>query len=325
MAIDASFQEASAQPRIEQLPFAHLSIELGHLYMEDYGLGIDGLREHFRAVTPWAQAAGRACEDCVAGRRPRISTCFLVDDYFSPFGSPREIVPDLIRAAADADLQIDYLARESACANAGDVSLARLVESQLVDEPAPSTDGSRPPVTESGWLCNGRRSPVAVTGEAIGIPTRWTPPAENAVDRHSIFLDVELWDERTPGARTWSCPFLAAVWQLLRLGMLRSQGRGVAVPEPVPDELPERWDELPAVLRLNESAAPFCAYQTFSVLSARFLAVEHAVRTVLGHVNVAAAVAEQVAQRCAREGLSLPPELVDRVGYAFIHGGTRRQ
>lgn len=324
--VDATFREASAQPRVEQLPLAHVSIELGHLYMEDYAAGIDGLRANFQRVAPWAEAARQACQTTVGDRRARISTCFLVDDYFGPFGSPRQIVPDLMRAAADAGLEIDYLGRESGCATADGVPIARLVEGQLVAEPAPSTDGSRPPVSESGWLCNGERSATPGVGEAMGVISQWTPPVESAVNRHSIFLDVELWDEKPEdGSRTWSCPFLAAVWQLLRLGMLRNLGQGVAVPQPLPGELPERWDELPALLRLNPSAAPFSAYRTFSVLSARFLSVEHAVRTILGQVNVAGAVATQVTDRAEREGVALPPELVERIEYAFVHTGSGRR
>jgi hypothetical protein len=325
MSVDATFHETSAQPRVEQLPLGHMSIELGHLYMEDYAAGIDGLRDHFRRVAPWAEAARRACQDAIGDRRARISTCFLVDDYFGPFGSPRDIVPDLMTAAGDAGLEIDYLGRESGCAMADGVSIARLVEGQLVVEPAPSTDGSRPPTSESGWLCNGQRSVPAGTGEAMGEMSEWRPPVENVVNRHGIFLDVQLWDEKPGGPRVWSCPFLAAVWQLLRLGMLRDLGRSVAVPEPMPEELPERWSELPALLQLNPSAASFSAYRTVSTLSIAFLTVENAVRMILGQMNVAAGVAAQVADRAEREGVTLPPELVDRVGYSFYDTGSQRR
>jgi hypothetical protein len=318
---EAAFTETSAQPRVERVPFAHLSIELGHLYMEDYEAGIDSLRWHFRQVAPWARAAHEAYAAALGNRRPRVSTCFLVDDYFAPFGSPREIVPQLVEAATECGLRIDYLGRESGCAEADDVDLARLVEGRLVVEPAPDTNGSRPPVTKTGWLCNGLRSPVAGSAEAMGEVVGWRPPAESAANRHSIFLDVELWKEKArDGDRLWSCPYLASVWQLLRLGMLRNFGRPVAVPRAWTGDLPERWDELPAVTQLNPSAAPFCGYRTFSVLAGRFLPIEHAVRTILSQVNVEDAVARQALERSAGEGLVLPAELVDRVEYAFANG-----
>jgi hypothetical protein len=321
MATEAAFTETSAEPRVERVPLAHLSVELGHLYVEDYEAGIDGLRWQFRQVAPWAVAAQQACAAALGNRTARVSTCFLVDDYFAPFGSPREIVAQLVQAAADCGLRIDYLARESGCAEADDVDLARLVEGRLVVEPAPDTNGSRPPVTETGWLCNGRRSPAVGSGEAMGEVIGWRPPAENAANRHSIFLDVELWkDKARDGDRLWSCPYLATVWQLLRLGVLRNLGRPVAVPRVWTGELPERWDELPAVVQLNGSAAPFCAYRTFSVLAGRFLPIEHAVRMILSQVNVEDVVARQVLERSGGEGLVLPPELVERVEYAFVNG-----
>jgi hypothetical protein len=322
MTADATFREAAAEPRVEGIPLAHLSVELGHLYMEDFAAGPDHLVHHFEHVSVWAQAAVQACAKATAGRKARVSTCFLIDDYFTRFSTPAKVVPELIRAARYSGLEIDYLARESACAVADGVPLASLVEGKLVADPAPNTNGSRPPTTETGWLCNGQRSPATAvpgTGEAMGEVQSWEPPEENAANRHSIFLDVELWDEAR-GRRTWSCPFLAAVWQLLRLGMLRNLGETVAVPRACADGFPEDWDQLPPVVKLNPNAAPFSAYRTLSVLSPRFLGIEHAVRTILSQVAVERAVADQIARRCESEGLPLPAEVISRIEYVFIAG-----
>ncbi|MEU5047441.1 hypothetical protein AB0G40_41910, partial [Streptomyces griseorubiginosus] len=38
------FRESSAEPRTESLPFSHLSLEIGHLYMEDIVEGPERLR-----------------------------------------------------------------------------------------------------------------------------------------------------------------------------------------------------------------------------------------------------------------------------------------
>jgi hypothetical protein len=326
---DAVFREASAERRIASVPLSHLSLELGHLYMEDYAAGPQHLRETFRQVAPWADAARQACvanlqnqqrRDGREGRRTRarISTCFLVDDYFTPFSSPAELVPELISAAGEAGLEIDYLARESGCAEADGVMLARLVENRLVADPPPDTNGSRPPVAEVGWLCNGERSPVSNTAEAMDAIPQWKPPIQNASRRHSIFLDVELWDsDKSTGLRTWSCPFLAAVWQLLRLGMLRHDGEAVAAPQQWQGQFPDDWHELPAVTQLSPSAAPFSAYQTLSILSTRFLPIEHAVRTILSQTAVDRDVLGQVVTRSQGEGIDLPLELVDRIDYVF--------
>jgi hypothetical protein len=325
---DAVFREASAERRVASVPLAHLSIELGHLYMEDFAAGPQHLRQCFQQAAPWANAARQACTDSIqrqrtqqGGRegrraRARISTCFLVDDYFTPFSSPAELVPELMSAAHEAGLEIDYLARESGCADADGVMLARLVEDRLVADPPPDTNGSRPPAAEVGWLCNGQRSPASGAAEAMDAIPRWTPPIQNAARRHSIFLDVELWDESN-GRKTWSCPFLAAVWQLLRLGMLRHDGEGVATAQRWEGEFPNNWDELPVVTQLNPTAAPFSAYRTLSVLSTRFLAIEHAVRTILSQTSIDRDVLGQVMTRSRREGIDLPLELVDRIDYVF--------
>ncbi|WP_239089477.1 SCO2522 family protein [Sphaerimonospora thailandensis] len=310
--MNAMFGEVTAERRIAAAPLSHVSIELGHLYMEDFEAGPDRLRRMFRRVAPWAGAVRSTWEEQVPGRRARVSTCFLIDDYFSRFSSPAELVPMVLEAAAESDLTIDYLARESACAEP-----AGLVEDRLVDDPPPGANGSRPPVKETGWLCNGMRSSQAGAVQAMGRAQRWAPPAQNAKRGHSIFVDVELWDETGPH-RTWSCPFLAAVWQLLRLGLLRDGGRLPLRPELRPQAWPTDWDALSPIVQLGDHAPPFAAYTTMSVLSPRFLPVELAVRTILSQVAVDAEVLEQVAGRSEGEGIRLEEELVDRISYVFI-------
>lgn len=314
--MDTAFRETSSDPRTAAVPLSHLSLELGHLYMDDFAAGPDRLREQFTRVKPWADAARLACT-APAGRRPRISTCFLIDDYFTRFSSPAEVVPQLLEQAAECGLVIDYLARESACAEAGASQPARLVEARLVQSPPPGSNGSRPPATEVGWLSNGERSPSDLS-EAMRAAAGWQPPREIEARRHSVFLDVELWDEHGD-LRTWSCPFLAAVWQLLRLGLLRDQGREVLSPVPRGEQFPGSWDSLPPLVQLNAAAAPFAAYRTFSVLASRFLPIEHAVKVILDQWSPEEPVLRQIAERAGHEGLAVPDDVADRVGYLF-HG-----
>lgn len=330
---DSVFREATAERRVASVPLSHLSIELGHLYMDDFAADMD-LQQHFAQIVPWVNAARQACAESLRNRkskhgqqnrepRTRISTCFLIDDYFTQFSSPAEIIPTLVSAARATGLEIDYLARESGCAYAEDVDLARLVEGRLVQDPPPSSNGSRPHATEVGWLSNGQRSPADNAAREAMEVQGWTPPVQNSARRHSIFVDVELWDESN-GHRTWSCPFLAAVWQLLRLGMLRHDGDSVALPQPWEGTFPDAWDKIPAVTQLNSTAAPFSAYRTLSILSARFLPVELAVRTILSQVAIDRDVLSQVTARSKGEGVELPLELVDRVGYV-ITGSSAAQ
>ena len=314
---DVTFEETAARRSVESVPLSHVSIELGHLYIEEFTGGPEQLRRHFARVAPWVAAARQAATDRVPGGRARVSTCFLIDDYFTLFSTPSAVLAQVQEAIEGTGLVIDYFAREAGCAQADDLPLAELVLTQLVSDPVPETTGERPPITETGWLCNGKRSPVSGPGQAMSPDRVWLPPAQNAANRHSIFLDVELWDYEDDGTRRWSCPFLAAVWQLMRLGLLRHQGEGVTVPYQL-DDWPDDWDKIPAVVKLNPRAAPFSAYRTFSVLGSRFLPVEHAVRTILGQFSISPAVLDQLQTRSRNEHVDLPKDLVERVEYAFV-------
>jgi hypothetical protein len=246
----------------------------------------------------------------------------MVDDYFSRFSSPSDVLPGIIAAADAAGLTIDYVARESGCAEANGVALAELVRGRLVPDPPPGTNGTRPPVEETGWLCNGQRSPAAEPAEALREISRWQPPVENGARNHSIFIDLELWDQRPDGRspKRWSCSFLAAVWQLLRLGLLRDEGKPVVAPRKWFTDFPEDWDELPPIVQVSQTANPFSAYQTLSVLDPGFLSIESAVRMVLQRVGIDPAVQSQVIERSAREGISLPADVVERIAYVFLPG-----
>jgi hypothetical protein len=320
MISNVEFKEASAQRRTESIPLAHLSIELGHLYAEDFGPGYDHLQRHFEQVAPWVDQARNACQAQLSkGVKARVSTCFLIDDYFNRFGSPPEVIELLLKAAQASGLSIDYIAREAGCAEDDGVPVAGLVVDRLVPNPPPNTTGGRPPAIESGWLCNGQRTPGWAAAPAMKAEPAWAPPVQNGANLHSIFVDVELWSE-AQGRRTWSCAFLASVWQLVRLGLLRHSGYPVVQPyllerdEPIPAD----WDKLPAVIQVNPKAAPFSAYRTISVLKSQFLSIELAVRTILGQILVEPAAAQQLATRSRHEGIALPSELIERIGYVFI-------
>jgi hypothetical protein len=306
---EATFSEATGEQRVESVPLSQLSIELGHLYFEDLRRGPEALRRRFEAVAPWAQAVLRP--------GARISTCYLVDDYFSSEMSPAEIVPMVLDAAMQAGLSIGYLARESACASVDGIDVAHLVTQWIIDEPPEGANGVRPPATVGGWLSNGERSPTTVPAAMKG-PPQWRPPRESARNRHSIFLDVELWSA-VGDRRLWSCPMLAAVWQLARLGMLRYEGKPLLQPQVWEQAWPAEWAALPGVIRIDPHAAPFSAYRTLSVLDIQFLPVEHAVRQILGVVAIDPLVMNQSVLRAGKEGLAVADEIVGRVGYVFVN------
>jgi hypothetical protein len=303
----------TARPRVEMVPRSHLSIEIGHLSMEDLLGGPDALRAHFAKIKPWtdfllARTSGQ-----------RVSTCFLVDEYFSTIRTPEELIPELVEAAAAEGIVIDYLARESGCAEAGDISPAALVMARIVPDPPQGANGTRPPKHVTGWLTNAEGMAAPQT-EAMRGP-RWTPPQENGAQAHSICLDVQLWDHpKDGGPRRWSCSFLAAVWQLLRLGLLRHQGKAIVTPDRWKGPYPDRWSELPPVIRLGERAQPFYAFRTMTVLETRFAQVEAAVRLILSQVAVDPVVGAQTQQQAAAQGVDLPDDIVRRVSHVFSDG-----
>ncbi|MGW6541462.1 SCO2522 family protein [Streptomyces massasporeus] len=312
---DSVFHEPTAGPRTQSVPLAHLSLELGHLYMEDFAAGPGRLRDHFTEVRFWADAACAAAARRTKGRRPRVSTCFLVDDYFTRFSTPAELIPLVLAEAEKAGLVIDYLARESGCAADGGIDPAESVLRRIVESPPLGSDGARPPVSWTGWLANGHRHPA--TRSALSEAPTWQPPEETGALNHSVFMDVELWSQ-AKGRRLWSCPFLAAVWQLARLGLLRHLGEPVLTPHPwTGDDFPRDWDHLPPLLRLSDSAAPFSAYRTCTLLPSRFLPVESAVRLVLDQTHVDAEALRQIAERSTREGAEVPTAIAQRTTYVF--------
>lgn len=314
--MDTSFRETTTLRRVQDVAYSHLSVELDHLYMEDFARGEDHLRARIAQVAPWFETAVRTLKAGRLTRRPRISTCFLVDDYFSDLIPPRELIPMLSEAAAKEGMRIDYVARESACAVVDGVQVAAIVAGRLVSIPVEGTDGSRPPVAESGWLSNGQRSPAGPAEALRAQP--WKPPVEAEARQHSIFVDVQLWSEKEGGERLWSCPMLAAVWQLSRLGLLRDHGRTIIQPQPLPEQLPGEWSAMPAVVQLNPNATPFHGYRTLSLLDSRFLGIEHAVRVILEQVAQDDEVMERVLQRANQEGMPVAQDVTGRIAYTFV-------
>ncbi|RSM84814.1 hypothetical protein DMH04_19815 [Kibdelosporangium aridum] len=315
--MDTTFRELAADPRVEAVPFAHMSLELGHLYMDDFKAGKDHLKAQLAKVVHWANAARAAISERTGPKtRPRVSTCFLIDDYFTQFSTPAAVLPDLLDAAASVKLEIDYLARESACAESNGIPLAEMVAGWLTTVPPEGFNGSRPPAVETGWVCNGERSP-SESQEAMR-RTDWAPPVETGARNHSVFADIELWRDRGK-ERQFSCAYLAAIWQLLRLGVLRYEGSTVVKPRQVKvTDFPQRWDELPPIVQLRDGADSFCGYRTFSVLPYRFLQVEHAVRVILSQISAPQEPIDQVVERGRRDGVPIPHDVTERIEYMFM-------
>jgi hypothetical protein len=321
------FREFTPTTTIRGVRMSHLSIEVGHLYMNELDDDTDTIADRFRQVVPWIAAAKASV---ISGKNPpRVSTCFLLDDYFigeaGAAVNPSEVIEKLLSAADKAGVHIDYLARESACARIGQTRLAELVLSKVRPEPEPGANGSQPLTQWPGWLSNGRfTEPVPLQAMDSLEPEQ---PEEYGARNHSVFLAVELYKEHIgaggvpdPAKNLWSCSFLAAVWQLLRLGLLRDGGEPVVKPEPrLPTMIGHaKWGKLPAVIQLNPGAEAFSAYRTLSILPQDYLPIEHAVRQILSHTTVDEPILRQTRDRATGEGLELPDAIVRRVTHAFI-------
>lgn len=334
------YSEETEHARIEQVPLSHLSIEVGHFYMNEIADDMDQVVKEFRRIVPLVDAF-IASARVQFGPRARVSTCYLIDDYFQPDTDPREILGKLLTAADETGVQIDYLARESGCWEAEPFAdgvpfgeplrLAEMVAARIIAEPeVSSSTGRRPPTAENGWLCNGRRSSLDEPTQAMRVQ-QYRPPEEFGRREHSIFLDVQLWSKRTENVdgravtyTKWSCAFLASVWHLLRLGMLRFEGKPVVAPQPwVPsDPWPKRWGEIPAVVQLNPRAAPFAAYKTLSMLPKRYLGIEHSVRLILDHIDLDGDVVDQIIERGAHDDVpvSVSRKVTERLSHLLLDG-----
>ncbi|GAA2047848.1 SCO2522 family protein [Catenulispora yoronensis] len=337
-AVEVSYQEATETARIEAVPFSHLSVETGHLVLAQFADGDQALIEQLEQAGPWLEASVKRARKRF-GRDARISTCFLVDDQ-TPWDQaqerpkPSEVFDLVASAGARVGFAVDYIACESGCATARDrpyagphdrSPLADIVAGAIVAEPEAGANGSRPPTGQSGWLSNGRRSPsVSVAMDA----PQWEPPAEFGPYRHSVFVDVELWSTEHgsgPDAgreRQYSSSLLTAVWQLLRLGLVRNAGRAVATPYGFgPGEaLPDLWSQLPSITRRTPDAAPFTAYLALSLLPARYRASEHAAEVVLDHLRFDEAVLVEAADRARGEAVPvrLPENPAGRISHLFF-------
>ncbi|MGK8501038.1 SCO2522 family protein [Nocardia asiatica] len=322
------------RPRIAQVPLSHLSIEVGRLPMADLDDSEDHVRAQFSRIAPLVTAF-TADAKAEFGTRARVSTCFLIDDYFGRDTSPSEILGKLLGAAQECGLTIDYLARETGCVDAplgsaGDlrIPLADMVAARVVAEPPVGSTGRRDSGAESGWLCNGDRAGNHGPGQAMH-PRHYEPPKEQGEQSHSIFLDVQLWSKAEVEGRAeervrWSAQFLASIWQLLRLGMLRYNGEPVVEPQPWrPDDgWPQRWSELPSVVKLEPRSKPFAAYRSLSMLPQHHLGIAAAVQMILNQIDLEQEVVEQIIERGRREEIPVwvPREVTERIGHILLPG-----
>jgi hypothetical protein len=257
---------------------ARYSIEPGHFYSAAFAEGMDAMVARFRQVGYFVNALAE----------PGDSISFLFDDYHNrPQAdvTPSDIIWQIQESSTRGGVRIDYIAREAACVRLAKHVLELLKPTGYVRE-----------TEETRWLLDDPR-PNAVAPPAMS-------PLNAVAHERSSYIDVEIYNNSGQG-RPWACPYLAAIWQGLRLGELHDSA--FDQPYLVGDDLPDwsSWEETPALIQLNPNAQAFVAERSLSVLPASFLEVEGAVQKILGRFSLAS---------------GLTPPVQERVSHAFLSG-----
>ena len=308
--------------------FADLSIEVGHLYLRDLArLDDSKWRDFVRSRILSGLASVAPTIKRYYRHKRSVSIVVLIDDYFSDDGSSpdRNDVASAVQEVADdvqqrldskfrnrhswrRPLSIDYISFESSLASSVDRLYNRIF---LSDE------------VSGSWLSNGqdgRPSSSERHGALIGISDIETVGREKGQTGrpHAIHVDVELFSEPSKVRndlvqRIWSCPILAAWWQLVRLGIFRDEA---GLPE-----MPEGTIALDMSKEVSKSNScpPFFGKRTLTVLSPEFLEVEMAVRTILGRVRLI-----DGERRDLRVDKRLPSaaEHLNRIAYVLVPDGV---
>jgi hypothetical protein len=244
---------------IESIPFtekAGLSIETGHFYPNAFSKNATPpLADRLERVKIWADAAESELKQETG---EEASTVYLIDDYSCNF-KPQRIIRQIIDAAKQSKLRVDYLAREGAC-----IPLAGIVLDQLATTEVFAKDES-----VAHWFDS--------TLEAVGVGDTWEGRLQFGGEMYYKYAKNE-----------WACAHLAAVWQLLRLGVLHHPDFDKPFLLKNKDELPawKKWDEVPGLIQLNPGAAPFQAHETLSILPKSYIDVENLVKKIITNLPV---------------------------------------
>jgi hypothetical protein len=262
------------------------------------------------------QAAREArCLEMVTGLLDRRghswSTCMLVDDT-NPRSDAADLETRLLAAWQTTGLPLDHVVRETDCIKSIGLMIERFTgEVDLGLAGALGTAVQPPPIDvvaeRRRWLSNAeparpptRRLGAVELDEEPGEVDTVTARVSGARGSrmHSIHLDIEMWSVIGQGEPVWSCPVLAAWWQLLRLGAPHTNQ--IPLASPVAGGRP---------LTLH-------ARSTLTLLPPTLLEVENAVRAILEHVVVPP---DWLADDVNGEPPSNATSHLERIGYIFMN------
>jgi hypothetical protein len=259
------------------LEMAHLSVEIAHVYLGELTekTASDAVAAAIDRVSP---VVDRMIKD--HGRT--VSTCILIDDYFESKGpTPEQAVGIFRNVAARAGFRLDWIAFEADCAVAADYFFDNLYPQPIFGESSHGELYGEPNrLSRSGqsWISNGdptRETKAPRSRRFLGEEAKYLPGKVRPEIATSIALDVEIAKaepQSDDSALLWSCPFLAACWQLIRLGCWREPSGGMLAPK--------------RLLAVSDLPPPFFARRTLSHLPSRYLRVEHAVQVILAQLAI---------------------------------------
>jgi hypothetical protein len=290
---------------VSPTPPVDVSIEILHVYPTLSTA--ESLTRQAAREARWVEALTAALD-----RQGRTwSVCMLIDDT-NPRWNPEELEGRLQTAWKTTGLPLDHIVRETDCVSSIGRMLERFTgEVELGLAGALGTAVRLPPVDVVGerrrWLAN-NEPPRPVTtrlgaaelneepGEADILPTRVI--GSRGSRTHSIHLDIELWSAIGHGAPVWSCPMLAAWWQLLRLGAPHIHDAPLTSPA------------------AHGRSLAFHARSTITILPPGLLEVEDAVWTILERVVVPT---DWLTEDLQGKQASNAASHLDRIGYVFTN------
>jgi hypothetical protein len=259
------------------LEMAHLSVEIAHVYLGE-------LTEQAvnKAINAAIDRVGPVVDRLTKDRGRAVSTCVLIDDYFESKGpTPQEAVEIFKNAAARLGFRLDWIAFEADCAAAADYFFDNLYPQPRFGESSHGGLYGEPNrLSRSGqsWISNGdptRETKTPRSRRFLGREAKYLSGKVRPEIATSIALDVEIakaGSQSDDSALMWSCPFLAACWQLIRLGCWREPSGGMLAPK--------------RLLAVSDRPPPFFARRTLSHLPSRYLRVEHAVQVILAQLAI---------------------------------------
>lgn len=255
-----------------------LSIELPHFYISQFSEKPDIIEKGLAASKIFLDPIVAILEK----KKKNYSTVCLVDDYFVRKGQENEIekfIQSYRNACEKLSIRLDYIVFEGQCSK----SVKNFPP--ILPEPNQGAGSRGGPYTNQlsdnkDWLSNGDvfRDKYIDVNQGFGANFLSNELSDIKPHKeHALFLDVQL---SKPGESknlaylneeklVYSCPFLAAWWQLIRLGMHSDEDGNFLIPE-------NSWQ--------RDGAHPMTAERTLTFVAPDFLPVEHAVNCILNNV-----------------------------------------